>query len=109
MQVSRDEILSQIRRIATTDGTVPGSQRFQKITGMNKSDWYGRYWARWGDALEEAGYSANLFQPVFDKDAIFVAYIGLIKQLGKIPTEGELRLAKRSDSCHIPKGDRAVS
>jgi Meiotically up-regulated gene 113 len=98
MQVSRDEILAQIRSIATTDGAAPGSQRFHKITGLNKNDWYGRYWARWGDAVEEAGLSANSFQAVFDKNAILIAYIDLIKQLGKIPTEGELRLAKRSKS-----------
>ena len=98
MQVTREEILSQIRKIATNDGAVPGSQRFLKVTGLNKNDWYGRYWARWGDAVEEAGLSANSFQAASDKNAILIAYIDLIKELGKIPTEGELRLAKRSKS-----------
>ena len=29
-------------------------QQFEKETGIKETDWYGKYWARWGDTFEEA-------------------------------------------------------
>lgn len=97
MQVSKDEILSQIRKIANSEGAVPGRERFEKMTGIKRHEWYGRYWARWGDALEEAGLSANSLQASFQKDTILNAYVGLVRKLGKIPSEGDIRIAKKTD------------
>lgn len=50
--MSRDEILDSIRRIAAQNGgDAPGKQRFQRETGIRESDWSGRFWARWSDAV----------------------------------------------------------
>lgn len=97
MPVQRSEILAHIRRIAKADGAPPGKNRFQAETGIKRHEWYGVYWARWGDALEEAGLVANTLQEKFEKDSILEAYLQLLEALGRVPTEGDIRIAKRSD------------
>jgi hypothetical protein len=97
MPVQRSEILAHIQRIAKADGAPPGKNRFQAETGIKRHEWYGVYWARWGDALEEAGLIANTLQEKFAKDSILEAYLKLLEALGRVPTEGDIRIAKRSD------------
>lgn len=95
--VQKDEIIAQIHRIAKADGAPPGRQRFENVTGIKRHEWYGLHWARWGDALEEAGLSSNVLQGQFEKEAILKAYVGLVQKLGRVPSEGDIRLARRSD------------
>jgi hypothetical protein len=97
MPVQRSEILAHIQRIAKADGAPPGKNRFQAETGIKRYEWYGVYWARWGDALEEAGLIANTLQEKFAKDSILEAYLKLLEALGRVPAEGDIRIAKRSD------------
>jgi hypothetical protein len=60
----RDRIISEIKRIASaTGGEPPGRGVFLRETGIKESAWRGRYWARWGDALKEAGFEPNELQP----------------------------------------------
>lgn len=60
---SKEHILSEIRRTALGHAGVPlGVQRFFADTGIKDSDWHGRFWARWGDALKEAAFQPNQFQ-----------------------------------------------
>lgn len=40
------------------DSGIPlGRSRFAAETGIHEHDWRGRFWARWSDALREAGLS----------------------------------------------------
>ena len=42
--VGRDEILSEIRRLAKKNGGKPlGRNRFFEATGIREADWLGRY------------------------------------------------------------------
>jgi hypothetical protein len=62
--VTKQHILSEIRRTAAANGGVPlGVQRFFTETGIKSSDWHGKFWARWGDALREAGFSQTNSTP----------------------------------------------
>lgn len=36
-----------------------GRERFLAETGIRESDWLGRYWVRWSEAVLEAGYEPN--------------------------------------------------
>lgn len=43
--------MEEIGRTAKANGGDPlGRERFLTDTGIKQSDWYGKYWIRWGDA-----------------------------------------------------------
>ena len=57
MNASTDKqrILNEIRQTAEANGGVPlGVARFLQETGIKATDWAGKFWVRWGDALREA-------------------------------------------------------
>jgi hypothetical protein len=95
--MKRDHILSEIRRTAAENGGVPlGRARFLQETGIKESDWSGRYWSRWSDAVQEAGFSPNGLQEMLSDVSLLDAYARLIEQLGRIPTNPEVRLHART-------------
>ena len=74
-----------------------GKQAFENETGIKFSDWHGKYWVRWGDAVIEAGYKRNKFNTAFDLNFICEKYAGLTRKLGHIPISGEIRMKARED------------
>lgn len=67
--MEKQHILNEIRRTAKANGGDPlGRERFLTDTGIKQSDWYGKYWIRWGDAVREAGFcrAHEGFQDVLD-------------------------------------------
>jgi len=96
--VDKQHILDEIRRTAKANSGEPyGSQRFQTETGIKKSDWYGKFWVRWGDALREAGLTPNRMAEAYDEDVLIAKLISLIRELGQFPVEGDLRMKGRND------------
>ena len=96
--MDRQKILAEIRRIALDNGgDAPGLQAFERATGVKKADWYPHIWLRWGDALVEAGYAPNVFQTKTSDEVLLGKYIGLTRELGRLPVEGEIRRKARSD------------
>ena len=92
----RDRILSEIKRLAAANaGKAPGRQAFEAETGIRYHEWYGVYWARWGDALAEVGLSPNVMQKRLDRDAMLREIVQAARHLGKVPTHGELRIYGR--------------
>ncbi|MGH8246434.1 MAG: hypothetical protein ACREUU_08375 [Gammaproteobacteria bacterium] len=60
---TKSHILAETRRTALKNGGKPlGIARFHAETGIKSSDWRGKLWARWSDALVEAGFQPNLLQ-----------------------------------------------
>ena len=94
----RDRILSEIKRLASDNGgQPPGRQTFERETGIRKAEWYGRYWARWGDALVEAGFTANDLTPAWDRDLLLSKLAQAYRHFGRVATHGELKLYRQTD------------
>lgn len=94
----RDHILAEIRRLAAANGgKPPGKASFERDTGIRKNEWYGRYWARWGDALVEAGFQANDFQAATDRDVLLAKVAEAYRHFGHVATHGELKLYRQID------------
>ena len=94
----REQIIAEICRLAGENGgQPPGRQVFEARTGIRKSQWYGLYWARWGDALVEAGFAANGFTPPSDKGFLLSKVAEAYRHYGRIATHGELKLYRQQD------------
>lgn len=97
--MNRQQIVAEIKRIALdSGGRAPGMQAFERATAVKKSDWYPHIWLRWSDALLEAGCSPNTFQTKTSDEVLIEQYIGLTRELGRFPIEGEIRRKARSDA-----------
>ncbi len=98
--MNKQHILDEIRRTAKANGGVPlGIDRFLTETGIKEFDWRGRYWARWNDAVREAGFVPNTRPPKTEEDVLLAQLGAFIRELGRYPTVGEMRLRKRQDGA----------
>jgi hypothetical protein len=90
MGVTKNHILAEIKRLAEAAGKPPGVRLFESETGIRESDWYPDLWLRWGDALQEAGYSRNKMVKSFSDDFLLEQYARLAQRLSRLPLEGEI-------------------
>ncbi len=103
--MEREQILAEIRRVAEEGGgKAPGRERFAAETGIREHDWLGRYWARWSDAVAEAGYTPNTLQGRVDDDEALHRYAAETQRLGHPPTHAELRLVRQTDKTFPSSG-----
>jgi hypothetical protein len=94
---SKEDILSAIRKTAKENrGNPLGVLRFEKETGIRPYDWE-KYWARFGDALKEAGFSPNRLQSAHPYEFLIQKMIGLARKLGKYPTYREIQEERNND------------
>lgn len=97
-RMQKQHIVDEIKRTAKSNGGAPlGKDRFFQETGIKDSDWFGKYWSRWGDAVKAAGFTPNKLQGAYPEEEIIEKFIGLIRELGRLPVTGELRLKRRND------------
>jgi hypothetical protein len=96
--MNKRHILEEIKRTAEANGGVPlGKQRFLRETGIRESDWSGRFWTKWSDAVREAGYEPNVKQTAFENERLLKNLASLVPELGHYPVAAELRMKARSD------------
>lgn len=95
--MNKEHILEQIRVLATANaGRPPGSQRFLTETGIRDHEW-GRYWARWGDALIEAGFNPNEWVQELPDEDLLEKLAVFARELGRFPVVREMALRARQD------------
>lgn len=96
--MKKQYIVDEIRRTAGENGGVPlGRERFFKATGIREHDWSGIYWARWNEALQEAGFAPNKLQGAHAEETLLRKYTEIIRELERVPTVAELRIKRRRD------------
>ena len=96
--MNKEQILAEIKRTAgENDGVALGRQRFFQATGIKESDWQGKVWVRWGDAVREAGFSPNALQAAYTDEALLERYAGLVLDLGHVPVANELKLHAKTN------------
>jgi hypothetical protein len=97
--MNKAHILQEIKRTAEANGGVPlGKVKFESETGIKETDWFGKFWARWGEAVREAGFTPNQLTIAYDKNELLEKYANLSRELGRLPTGADLRLKTRRDS-----------
>ena len=96
---SKQQILDAIRGLAAqSQGIPPGQDRFAKETQIKHSEWRGKFWARWSDALSEVGFAPNRLTAAFSNDFIVSSLTTLIEEIGRYPSNADLRLKARNSS-----------
>lgn len=92
-------ILAEIRRTAAENQGRPlGFRRFSAETGIRDGDWLGKHWARWNDAVREAGFEANTLRGALEDRFLLERYAHLVRELGHLPVRNELRMKTHQDS-----------
>jgi len=97
--MTKAQIIQEICRTATANGGIPlGSRRFETETGIKTSEWLGKLWARWNDALRDAGFAPNQMTGAYEQAELLDKYAMLALELGRLPTANDLRLKDKLDS-----------
>lgn len=100
--MNKEHILQEIRRTAEANGGTPlGSRKFAQETGIHDRDWLGKHWARWGEAVREAGYAPNQMTEAYEDTDLLERFVQLAKELRRLPTDKDLRL-KAYNSTEFP-------
>lgn len=103
--MDKEFILQEIRRTAAANAGVPlGWRRFLTETGIRQTDWLRRYWARWSEAVREAGFSANAMTDAYEDEELLAVYATLTMELGRLPTSADMRLRTRNDPTFPHEG-----
>jgi hypothetical protein len=98
LSIDKQHILDEIRRTARANNEAAlGWRRFENETGIKHSDWYGRFWTRWSEAVREAGLEANRMGGTFEDEFLLEKLVDLTRQLGRVPVQGDLLIARRKD------------
>lgn len=96
--ITKAHILAEIQRLAEARGGAPlGKKRFYAETGIKESDWIGKHWARWGDAIREAGFTPNALVAGYGEEFLLEKLAGLARDLKRFPVRTELKLKARTD------------
>lgn len=94
--MDKQHILNEIvRTAASNDGKPLGRARFLDATGIKETDWSGVYWARWSDAVVEAGFKPNEMQGAYSDEYLLKCFAQVVRDIDSIPTAPELMLRSR--------------
>lgn len=108
--ITKEQILSDIRRLGKQRGGHISLDAFLAATGMKEHQLLGKFWARWNDALTEAGLrTMEFFNPRTEEETVIEAFAQLIERLKEWPTQNELLLERgRNESFPSIKVVRRV-
>lgn len=92
----RAYLIGEIKRLAAADGgRAPGRLAFERATGVKTHQWRGVYWAKWNDAVLEAGCQPNEYQQRFDSEQVLRHVVDAARHFGHWPSDAEMALYRR--------------
>jgi len=93
-QSTREKILQEIRRTASENGNKPlGFVRFHRETDIRRSEWLGKLWNKWSDAVADAGLTAGKFaNKLYTDDFLLEIYCLATRKYNQAPTQVELNM-----------------
>lgn len=101
---AKQEILDEIKRTAKeNDGRPLGAARFENETGIKPYDW-GRFWVKFGDAQQEAGFVPNQFGSAYVDEFLIEKLIVLMRELNRFPGQRERTVARNNDATFPSEG-----
>jgi len=100
--MTREQIIAEIRSLAAEIDRSPGSQLFESWTGLSAHHWRGVYWARWSEALREAGFEPNERQGKADPEVLLEQLAIATRRLGHCPTVDELNIYQQTSAAPSP-------
>ncbi len=90
--MNKQFIITEIQRTAKANEGAPlGQRKFELETGVRPYDWQA-YWARWSDAVSEAGLDPNVKSEAYSDEYLLTQLIPLVREFGRLPTNREMRL-----------------
>jgi len=90
--MDKKHIISEIVKTAKENNNIPlGVAKFETETGIKESDWKGKFWARWGDAVKEAGYTPNKLTSAYDETWLIEQLVLLVREIKKFPSNADIR------------------
>ncbi len=96
--MEKHQILEEIRRTAKCNGGTPlGIRSFCEATGLKQHKIIGVFWARWSEAVTEAGFAPNETPERMETDDVARQVACLIRTLGHFPSLPEFAICKRND------------
>jgi len=88
---SKEFILDEIRKQAQLNGNNSISlKQFCKASGIKTNQICGKYWAKWNDAVSEAGLLPNRMPVSPSRDFLCLKMAEFINELGRYPSKNEL-------------------
>ena len=97
MAISKEEILTEIRKfVEANGGDIPGERTFVSATRIKQSAWKGKYWVRWTDAVREAGYDPNEMMKRIPDEDILGKLADFVIKLGHFPVRDEINIHART-------------
>ena len=95
MLTTKQQIITEIQRLAAARGGRISIRAFCDESGMKEYQILGTRWAKWNDALAEAGVNTgSFFQPKTEDMAVLEAFVQLVKRLNRWPTQTDLQMER---------------
>lgn len=95
--VSKETIINEIKTLSVKLGRTPGTSVFEKETGILRSEWHGKHWRSWSDAVSEAGLVPNKIQGKIDSEFVLESFAEATEHFDRIPAIVDLRMYARNN------------
>ncbi|MGH7138611.1 MAG: GIY-YIG nuclease family protein, partial [Pirellulales bacterium] len=98
MSITRTEIIEEIKKFVVRERRSPGEREFVAATRIKQSAWKGKYWARWTDAVREAGHEPNSMTQKIPEADLIKQLAEFVVDLGHFPVRDEINMQARQAS-----------